>query len=100
AVFLHDTPSQHLFARTGRNFSSGCVRVEAALALADLLLADLPAAEQERVAQLLASGQTHEIPLPGGPRLILGYWTAEAGSNGQVLLLPDPYRFDPDLLAA
>ena len=38
AIYLHDTPSRHLFAKDGRAFSHGCVRVEKPLDLAHLLL--------------------------------------------------------------
>ena len=40
AVYLHDTPSQSLFDRADRAFSSGCVRVERALDLAEIVLND------------------------------------------------------------
>ena len=39
-VYLHDTPSQALFDKAERAFSSGCVRVERALELAELVLDD------------------------------------------------------------
>lgn len=35
AIYLHDTPSKSLFNQTQRNFSSGCIRVENPLALAN-----------------------------------------------------------------
>jgi murein L,D-transpeptidase YcbB/YkuD len=38
SVYLHDTPEQQLFAKKDRAFSHGCIRVEKALKLADLIL--------------------------------------------------------------
>lgn len=100
AVFLHDTPAQQLFAKAGRNVSSGCVRVEGAELLADQLWSSLTAGQRAAIDAQLASGETSEVPLSGGPQLILAYWTAEARDDGSLLLLPDPYQRDPALLAA
>src|SRR5690606_40899040 len=56
---------QQLFSEAQRTFSSGCVRVEGALTLVDLLLSK---GEHERVTALLETGRTHEYrlnrPLP------------------------------------
>ena len=41
-VYLHGTPAQPLFARSRRDFSHGCVRVEDPAALAQWVLADQP----------------------------------------------------------
>lgn len=38
AIYLHDTPSKHLFNFESRAFSSGCIRVQHADQLADLLV--------------------------------------------------------------
>jgi murein L,D-transpeptidase YcbB/YkuD len=39
SIYLHDTPAKSLFDKTSRNFSSGCIRVEDPLALANFSLA-------------------------------------------------------------
>ncbi|QJD58623.1 L,D-transpeptidase family protein [Pseudomonas sp. gcc21] len=98
AVYLHDTPSQHLFSRAARTLSSGCVRVESAGALADRLVAEMGEAQQRRVRQLLDRGQTYELAVPNGPQLILGYWTAEVNEDGRLTYLLDPYEMDSALI--
>ena len=100
AIYLHDTPSQNLFAKSARNVSSGCVRVQDAEGLAQQLLAEKSAAELQEIAQLQDSGETHEISLRNGPQLIIAYWTAEADSTGRVRFLPDPYNVDHALMTA
>jgi L,D-transpeptidase YcbB len=100
AIYLHDTPSKQLFEQANRNVSSGCVRVEAADELTHHLFAGLSDSQRERVAQQLASGQTHEISLANGPRVILAYWTAFADAQGRLAFAPDNYGLDKALGAA
>jgi murein L,D-transpeptidase YcbB/YkuD len=97
AIYLHDTPSRSLFDRSQRAFSSGCVRVESVMQLADLLLTE---GERERFARLLATGRTHEFGLAEPTPVLLAYWTAEADSVGQAHYRPDIYSRDPALLTA
>jgi murein L,D-transpeptidase YcbB/YkuD len=97
SIYLHDTPSKGLFARSQRAFSSGCVRVESVMELVNLLLTE---PERERVNQLLEAGQTYEHrPLEPTP-VLLAYWTAEADSSGTPRYRTDVYHRDPGLLAA
>ena len=97
-VYLHDTPSQHIFARAERSVSSGCVRVENADDLAAAVFASLPAERQAQIARQQASGRTREVSLPTGTRVILAYWTAEVVA-GQLRFLPDPYQLDTALIS-
>lgn len=97
AVYLHDTPSQQLFSEAQRTFSSGCVRVEGALTLVDLLLSE---GEHERVVALLDTGKTHEYRLSRPLPILMAYWTAEVDASGRVLYRPDIYGRDPALRAA
>lgn len=100
AVYLHDTPDRHLFSRAQRNISSGCVRVEGADELADMLFSRMDTAKQKRVESLRSSNNTHQVAVADGPQIILSYWTAEADDQGRLILAQDPYRKDPALLKA
>ena len=100
AVYLHDTPSQSLFARAVRNVSSGCVRVEQADELADYLFYSLDQQQREHIEQRMASSRTHEIRVQNGPQVLLTYWTAEGNADGTLGFSPDPYGLDAPLIEA
>ena len=97
SVYLHDTPSQRLFAEAQRTFSSGCVRVEHALGLIDLLLVE---GEHARVGRLLDSGRTHEYRLVRPMPILMAYWTVEVDSDNRLRFRPDLYRLDAALQQA
>jgi len=100
SVYLHDTPQQQHFLRANRHLSSGCVRLEDAQGLAAVLLAGLGTAQRTQIAAQLASGLTHEVALPDGPRVILSYWTAQGTADGHVQWFPDTYTLDAALLTS
>ncbi|HEY6611145.1 MAG TPA: L,D-transpeptidase family protein [Pseudomonas sp.] len=100
SVYLHDTPSQHLFDKLPRVFSSGCVRVEQVMQLLDHLLADASPAERQRIDDILASGRTRDVGLPRPVPILLGYWTTEVDAAGRLRFRPDMYQLDARLLAA
>lgn len=97
SVYLHDTPSQPLFTKGPRAFSSGCVRVEQPLLLRDLLVSP---AERVRTDELLATGVTHEFRLATPVPVLLGYWTVEVDRQGELVYAPDIYGRDPVLMKA
>ncbi|CRM66023.1 murein L,D-transpeptidase [Pseudomonas sp. 25 R 14] len=97
SVYLHDTPSQPLFSKGPRAFSSGCVRVEQPMVLRDLLVNP---AEKARTEELLATGVTHEFRLATPVPVLLGYWTVQVDSQGALLYAPDIYSRDGVLLKA
>jgi murein L,D-transpeptidase YcbB/YkuD len=100
AVFLHDTPSRNLFERTERLFSSGCVRIEDPLSLAEILLADPARWNQQSLQAAIDTGRTQTLRLPRPWPVLILYWTAELDAAGRVRFLPDVYDRDPALLAA
>ena len=97
SVYLHDTPSQALFSKGPRAFSSGCVRVESVFQLRDLLVTP---AEKARTEELLSTGLTHEFRLSRPVPILMTYWTAQASKDGKVTYAPDIYNHDPALIGA
>lgn len=97
AVYLHDTPSQQLFSKAPRAFSSGCVRVEAV----DTLLAWLLSPDElSSVQTRIASGENQQYRLQHPAPLLIAYWTAEASQDGALRYYPDIYGRDARLIKA
>lgn len=99
SVYLHDTPARELFARRGRSFSSGCIRVEEAAELAAGLLRDDPAWTPEAIRAAMEAGAERTVSLPEPVPVHLLYWTAFAG-GGTVQFRPDVYGRDDAVRAA
>jgi murein L,D-transpeptidase YcbB/YkuD len=93
-VYLHDTPSRDLFAKTSRAFSSGCIRIEKPLALAEYLLAGDPAWSPERIRSVIAKGRETTIWLKDPVPVHILYWTAFVDDDGVVQFRPDIYGRD------
>jgi murein L,D-transpeptidase YcbB/YkuD len=99
-VYLHDTPSQELFARSGRAFSSGCVRVEDALGLTEWVLQETPGWSRAEIDALLATGRETRVDLDTKVPIHILYFTAVADPDGGLRLLNDLYDRDVRLVAA
>ena len=91
-VYLHDTPEQRLFGRDVRAFSHGCIRVEDALGFATALLQGKKT--REEVDAIVASGHTTTINLAVPLPVYITYFTASAGGDGALAILPDVYGRD------
>jgi murein L,D-transpeptidase YcbB/YkuD len=98
-VYLHDTPSKELFERSERAFSSGCIRIERPLELAELLLDDPVNWSRERIDAVVASGETTTVWLDRPLPVLLLYWTALPTLQGPVRFFRDLYGRDPEVLA-
>ena len=92
AVYLHDTPSRDLFDRESRAFSSGCIRVEEPLELAQQLLGD--SWDRGRIDAAIESAETRTVFLEEPMPVMLLYWTAEVDEPGVVSFFPDVYGLD------
>lgn len=99
-VYLHDTPSRELFDRTSRNFSSGCIRVENPLDLAEYLLADEPGWDRARIEEAARGTGETTVRLSRSVPVHLLYWTAWADENGVLQFRADVYQRDGVVAAA
>ena len=95
-VFLHDTPSQALFERQGRAFSSGCIRVESPFELASILLGE--EWDRERIDEVIRSEETQTVFLQEPLTVMLLYGTAEMDDDGRVFFFPDVYDRDQPVI--
>lgn len=93
-VYLHDTPADKLFARSGRAFSHGCIRVDAAEALAQYILKDEPEWNPERILATINAGVETPITLRRTIPVHVVYVTAWLDDAGGLNYRPDVYGFD------
>lgn len=128
-IYLHDTPRRALFARRLRAASSGCIRLEDPLRLAELLLEGqtMPppspaAATDEGSAQaarlrsgpptepglwnraaidsVISTGETLTVPLRLRPQVLILYLTAWQDGDGRTQFRDDLYSRDAAVIEA
>ena len=99
-VYLHDTPSRGLFAKEKRDFSSGCIRVEDPLLLAEYLLDNPLKWNKTTLETQLSSLQEFSIRLQNPVPIHILYWTAWCTNDGTINFRPDIYERDRPLIDA
>ena len=97
-VFLHDTPSKSLFNKPERAFSSGCIRVQYPLELAELLLDDKDQWSRAKIEAMLAQKKTRTVHLRAAFPVLLMYLTALTEPDGTSYFYTDIYERDARLL--
>lgn len=90
AIYLHDTPADHLFHERLRTFSHGCVRLERPVELAHLLLRESSSHSPSEFDSLLASGEEHVLLLEPVPVYLI-YQTVWVDESGAPTFTPDVY---------
>jgi len=100
-VYLHSTPATELFARTRRDFSSGCIRVEKPAELTAWVLRNNPGWTLARVEQAMESGRDDvAVTLKQRVPVLIVYGTAIAYGDGEVHFYDDLYGHDARLAQA
>ena len=97
AIFLHDTNLPHLFSRSQRDLSSGCVRVSDAEGLAAFIL-DNDVSDDE-IKQRMNASDTSWEKLGEPVRVYLSYMTVWVDESGNIRQAKDIYGLDDNMLS-
>ncbi len=98
-IYLHDTPAREHFRRSVRTYSSGCIRLERPMALAEALLVG-DGQDPGRIEGIVKSQETTRVSLATAVPVHLTYLTAWIGEGGTVEFREDVYGRDALLAKA
>lgn len=93
-VYLHDTPADALFARPGRAFSHGCVRVEEPEALAQYLLRDDSTWDLASIRAAMNTGVEKHVRLTTKIPVHIVYFTVWVDDAKGLHFQTDVYGYD------
>ncbi len=96
-VYLHSTPSQSLFAKSRRDFSHGCIRVENPAALAEWVLRNNPGWTREKVDAAFKAQKEQQVNLTNAIPVLIVYGTAVVPEGDTPEFFQDIYGFDKSL---
>ncbi len=97
-VYLHGTPVQALFARSRRDFSHGCVRVEDPVGLAVWVLGAQDGWTRDRVVAAMHASVSSRVTLRAPVSVMLLYSTVSVRlDSGELVFADDIYQHDARL---
>jgi murein L,D-transpeptidase YcbB/YkuD len=98
-VYQHDTPDKHLFAKTARAYSHGCMRVQNPDEYAEVLLGITQPQERYTVARIhsMYGSSEHTINLKQHIPVYITYQTAFTDDAGKAQARADIYGLDRDI---
>ncbi len=94
SIYLHDTPTDYLFAEPERAFSHGCIRVEFPETLAAYLLQDQSEWSESEITKSMDLHEPKPVRLNRKIPVYLTYRTAWADDSGRVHFRNDVYEID------
>ncbi len=102
AVYMHDTPTKHLFKSRTRTFSHGCIRVRNPIRLAEIVLGETSDWDRQQVADHLRrrAKENNRIDLNTTVGVHNTYFTVVADKDGNLETLKDIYGHDRRLKQA
>lgn len=100
AIYLHDTAKRHLFSKSARALSSGCVRLADPEALLAFVLDAQNDAKKSRGERAWGSNERVTIALNQHIPVNVTYYTAFANEEGVVGFYEDIYKKDDGLKLA
>ena len=99
-VYLHGTPEQELFDKTKRTLSSGCIRLENPIKMAEFIFGKDSKWSEEAIKSAIDTEKTQTIPLQVPVKVYIQYFTVCADKSGNIQFLEDIYGQDKQILKA
>ena len=99
-VYMHDTPSTEFFAKSRRDFSHGCIRLEKPADLAAWVLRDNPGWTPDRIHAAMNGTAPEQVNLAHPIPVLIVYGTVVVPEDGLVYFYDDIYGYDAALEAA
>jgi len=96
-VYMHDTPAQEFFAKSRRDFSHGCIRLEKPADLAVWVLRDNPGWDMARVRGAMNGSPNQQMNLAHPIPVLIVYGTVIVNEDGIVHFYDDIYGHDAAL---
>ncbi len=96
-VYMHDTPATEFFAKSRRDFSHGCIRLEKPAELAAWVLRDNPGWTPERIRAAMNGSTTQQVNLAHPIPVLIVYATVIVLEDGIVHFYDDIYGHDAAL---
>jgi L,D-transpeptidase YcbB len=96
-VYMHDTPAQEFFAKSRRDFSHGCIRLEKPADLAVWALRDNPGWNMDRVRAAMNGNPNQQVNLAHPIPVLIVYGTVIVNEDGLVHFYDDIYGHDAAL---
>jgi len=96
-IYFHDSPEQELFAKSRRDFSHGCIRLERPADLAVWVLRNNPGWNMDRVRAAMNGTTTQQVNLAHPIPVLIVYATVIVTEDGVVHFYDDIYGHDADL---
>jgi murein L,D-transpeptidase YcbB/YkuD len=96
-VYMHDTPATELFAKSQRDFSHGCIRLEKPADLAAWVLRDNPGWTPDRIRAAMNGTTTQQVNLRHPIPVLILYGTVIVLDDGIVHFYDDIYGHDAAL---
>jgi L,D-transpeptidase YcbB len=96
-VYMHDTPAQEFFAKSRRDFSHGCIRLENPADLAVWVLRDNPGWDMARVRAAMNGTPNQQVNLVHPIPVLILYATVIVTEDGLVHFYDDIYGHDAAL---
>lgn len=94
SVYLHDTPTKHLFKKSVRAFSHGCIRLSQPKDFLKTIAAFNPSINMQKAQKRLKGKKKQFLKVDEQLRIYLVYLTVGMNSEGEIQFRNDIYNYD------